>query len=138
MRGLILDGKRIVLLHATPANPLYSYLGPDRDRWRDAVSGITADLLLVGHTHLAFSFQFDGLQVVNPGSLGQPKDGDPRAAYAIVEDGVPRLERVSYDVERTVDALRGSGVDSAAVEVLAEILRTGRVGAVLRPGLTDA
>jgi len=125
-RELTLDGKRLLLLHATPAEPLYSYLGPDPEKWRAAVVGIAADLLLVGHTHLPFHFDFGGLQVVNPGSLGQPKDGDPRAAYAVIEDGVPRLERADYPVHRTVAGLRAVGVEPAAQETLGELLRTGR------------
>ena len=128
--ALILDGKRIVLLHATPSDPLYSYLGPDPDRWREAVTGIKADLLLVGHTHRPFHFQFGGLQVLNPGSLGQPKDGDARAAYAVIENGVPRLERASYPVERTVEGLEASGIAPAATEILAALLRTARAGPV--------
>ncbi len=123
---VVLGGKRLVLLHATPADPLYSYLGPDREKWRLAVAGIEADFLLVGHTHLPFHFQFDGFQVLNPGSLGQPKDGDPRAAYAVIEDGVATLERASCPVERTVEGLVASEVDPAAVAALAMLLRTGR------------
>jgi predicted phosphodiesterase len=127
-RDLVLDGKRVLLLHATPADPLYSYLGPDRDRWRTSLAGIHADLVLVGHTHLPFHFQFGDVHVLNPGSLGQPKDGDPRAAYAVIEDGVPRLERAPYPVERTVEGLEVSGVDPAALRELSALLRTGRAG----------
>lgn len=127
-RDLMLDGKRLLLLHATPAEPLYSYLGPDPEKWRAAAAGIKADILLVGHTHLPFHFDLGGLQVVNPGSLGQPKDRDPRAAYALIENGVPRLERASYPVHRTIAGLRATGVDPAAREALGELLRTGWAG----------
>jgi putative phosphoesterase len=127
-RDLILDGKRVVLLHAAPADPLYGYLGPDREQWRTALAGVPAELVLVGHTHLPFHFQFGDLQVLNPGSLGQPKDGDPRAAYAIIEDGIPSLERAIYPVERTIDALGAAGVDPAALGALSALLRTGRAG----------
>jgi len=124
---LVLDGKKVLLLHATPADPLYNYLGPDRDKWRTALASIEADLVLVGHTHLPFHFQFGDVHVLNPGSLGQPKDGDPRAAYAVIEDGVARLERASYPVERTVDAFIAAGVEPAAAKALAGLLRAGRV-----------
>jgi predicted phosphodiesterase len=127
-RDLVLDGKRVMLLHATPADPLYSYLGPDRDRWQASLAGIKADLVLVGHTHLPFHFQFGDVHVLNPGSLGQPKDGDPRAAYAVIEDGVPRLERANYPVERTVEGLEASVIDPAALRALSALLRTGRAG----------
>ena len=124
-RDLVLVKQRILMLHATPADPLYSYLGPDPYRWRSAVAAVDADLLLVGHTHLPFHFRYDGLQVANPGSLGQPKDGDPRAAFALIEDGVLRLERATYPIEDTVRALQGSGLSTPAFEALASLLRTG-------------
>jgi putative phosphoesterase len=132
-RDIVLDAKRVLLLHATPGDPLYSYLGPDRDKWRSALAGIEADLVLVGHTHLPFHFQFGDMHVLNPGSLGQPRDGDPRAAYAVIEDGVPRLERTTYPVERTVDALGAAGLDPAVLGALAALLRTGR-----SPGVPSA
>ncbi len=126
-RSLVLDGRRILLVHATPAEPLYSYLGPEPERWRASLASVDADLVLVGHTHLPFRFRFDGIEVVNPGSVGQPKDGDRRAAFALIEDGVPRLERVPYDVERTIASLRAAGIDRGALERLEALLRTGRV-----------
>lgn len=126
MRRLILDGKRVLAVHATPVDPLYSYLPPDPGRWRSAIAGIDADILLVGHTHLPFHLRLDGLDIVNPGSVGQPKDGDPRAASAVIEAGVARLERVSYPIERTVEGLEAAGVEAAACRALASLLRTGR------------
>jgi predicted phosphodiesterase len=90
----------------------------------------------VGHTHLPFHFQFGDMQVISPGSLGQPKDGDPRAAYAVIEDGVARLERVRYPVERTIDALGRAGLDPAAFGALSALLRTGRAGGA-EPGPAD-
>jgi putative phosphoesterase len=127
MRSLTLDGKRVVMAHATPLDPLYSYLPPDPERWRQAVVGVDADILLVGHTHLPLDIRLDHLQVVNPGSVGQPKDGDPRAAYAVIEDGRLELARVAYPIERTVEGLEAAGVATPAREALAGLLRTGRV-----------
>lgn len=64
----------------------------------------------------------------NPGSVGQPKDGDWRAAYAVVDrDGGIALRRCPYDVERTVRGLRQAGIAAAAVDALAALLRTGAV-----------
>jgi diadenosine tetraphosphatase ApaH/serine/threonine PP2A family protein phosphatase len=72
---------------------------------------------------------FGGLQGVNPGSLGQPKDGDPRAAYAVLEQGGLTLKRVEYDIEHTVRGLELSGCSRAAVSALSSLLWTGRVPA---------
>jgi len=120
------DGVRCLLIHATPADPLYRYLGPEREEWVREVSGLDADLVLVGHTHLQFELSGGGMRVVNPGSVGQPKDGDPRAAYAVLDNGTLTLKRVGYDIERTVAALERSGVDAEAVQDLTQLLRTGR------------
>ena len=125
-RHVEVDGLRALLVHATPAEPLYSYLPPDAELWRAAVAGVDADILLVGHTHLPSHFQCEGLQVLNPGSVGQPKGGDPRAAYAVIEDGIPRLGRATYPIERTVESLNAAGLDPAASQALAALLRTGR------------
>ncbi|GGM76372.1 putative phosphoesterase [Halarchaeum rubridurum] len=70
------------------------------------------EVLVLGHTHVQGHRAFgDGL-VVNPGSVGQPRDGDPRAAYAIVDLDEKEVEerRVEYDVERVVDAVADAGL----------------------------
>jgi putative phosphoesterase len=121
------DGLRCLLVHATPAEPLYRYLGSDAAEWAGEVAGVDTDVVLVGHTHLQFALMAGGRRVTNPGSVGQPKDGDPRAAFAVLEDGAVRLDRVSYDIERTTTALARTGADPTAVAVLSELLRTGRV-----------
>ncbi len=125
--SLTIHDMRVLLVHATPADPLYGYLGPDPDLWRPIVSGLDADLVLVGHTHQPFMLELGGVVILNPGSVGQPKDGDPRASFAVIGDGLPRLERTDYAVEQTTEALREAGIDRAAVRELARLLQTGRV-----------
>ncbi|HTS03369.1 MAG TPA: YfcE family phosphodiesterase [Thermoanaerobaculia bacterium] len=125
-----LGGVRFHLVHATPSDPLYTYLRPDQGRrWADEIELVDADVILVGHTHLPMVMRVGKKVVVNPGSVGQPRDGDPRAAFAIVEDGEPRLERVTYDVEETVEALASRALTSRTVGSLSRVLRSGgRVG----------
>jgi putative phosphoesterase len=120
------DGVSLFCVHATPKDPLYRYLGPEPDEWQWEAAGVTADIVLVGHTHIQFDLDAGGRRVVNPGSVGQPKDGDPRAAYAVIEDGKVTLERALYPIERTVDALRLARLPEAAVADLSVLLRTGR------------
>jgi diadenosine tetraphosphatase ApaH/serine/threonine PP2A family protein phosphatase len=64
--------------------------------------------------------------VVNPGSVGQPRDGDPRASFAVIEDGDVALKRVAYDVERTVRDLRELPLPAEVADPLVSILRAGR------------
>ena len=122
------DGRSYLLVHATPGDPLYRYLGPDPEAWQREVSLLDVDAVLVGHTHLQFELALAGTRILNPGSVGQPKDGDPRAAYLVIEHGVARLARTPYDVERTVAGLEASGVDPEAVADLGALLRTRRRG----------
>jgi diadenosine tetraphosphatase ApaH/serine/threonine PP2A family protein phosphatase len=62
--------------------------------------------------------------IVNPGSVGQPKNGDPRACYALWRDGEIELRRVTYDVQSTVGDLAACATPRTAQQ-LAEILMTG-------------
>jgi len=124
---LKIDGKKFAFVHAAPSDPLYEYLGPNPVRWEAELSGMDVDVLVVGHTHLQFSLRVGRSEVVNPGSVGQPKDGDPRAAFMLIEDGVCKLERVAYPIDETIAALESGKVDSEAVPVLADLLRTGSI-----------
>lgn len=119
------DGLRIACVHARPSDPLYGYLPPDRNLWSRELEKVPADVLLVGHTHLPFGVTIGQQQLINPGSVGQPKDGDPRASFALIVDGEAHWHRVEYDVASTVRAFEASDVAPQAVSVLSEMLRTG-------------
>jgi predicted phosphodiesterase len=130
-------GGHCICVHATPGDPLYRAIGPAVDAWSVEVAGVDAELALVGHTHLQFDLSIAPVgqtlgrcrRVVNPGSVGQPLDGDPRAAYAVFEGGEIEFKRASYPVERTIEALRRALAESPPVAILATMLRTGRVSA---------
>ena len=129
-RRLVGEGETLYLVHATPRDPLDEYLGPDADAWADRLAGIEADFVLVGHTHRQFEVAVETdrgpLRVINPGSVGQPRDGDPRAAYAVIVGGRAELKRVPYDIEAAVRSLENAGIDPAAVRELAGCLRNGK------------
>ena len=117
-----------VACHAVPSDPLYTYLPETASvpLWESELNGINyPDFLFIGHTHKPTKTQFRRTLIVNPGSVGQPKDGDPRAAYAIWEDGEVTLRRAAYDVEETIRAYRNTRLDPQMVDALAEVLRTG-------------
>ena len=62
------------------------------------------NVVLFGHTHLQFEFVKDDRQYINPGSVGQPRNGDPRAQYAILySDNSFDLRRVEYDIDKTAE-----------------------------------
>ena len=127
-QGFELDGNFCFACHATPSESLFKYLTADAPatEWRREVecAGHPA-FLFVGHTHLPMFEEVDGTIIVNPGSVGQPKDGDPRASYAVLEDGDVTIKRITYDVEATIRAYEKTPLKQEDVAVLAEVLRTG-------------
>jgi putative phosphoesterase len=104
------DG-RVAMVHGHPDDvDRYTYPGEF-----DAELLGAEDLLLLGHTHVQAVEAFDAGLVLNPGSVGQPRDGDPRAAYATVEldgDGVADwdLRRVEYDIAAVQAAVEETGL----------------------------
>lgn len=115
-----MDEKSILLAHATPQGDLFHYL--QESEVAEAVGGITAQLVLLGHTHIQFKKRVGDTLVVNPGSVGLARDGG-QACYAIVQDGEVRLKRIAYDVDRTIQALDTSPISKKSKEGLAKVLR---------------
>lgn len=78
------------------------------------------DVLVMGHTHVQHAERYDEGVVVNPGSVGQPRDNDPRAGYAVVDLDGPTVEtyRVEYDVDRVVEAVEEKGLPTMSGERL--------------------
>lgn len=115
----LFDG-RLHLVHGHPDDPdRYTYpdeFGPD-------LLGTEA-VLVLGHTHLqAYDVSPAGV-VLNPGSVGQPRDGDPRAAYAVLDLDGPTVDagRVPYDIDAVRAAVREAGLPGRT----ARRLRDGR------------
>ncbi|MGC1275971.1 MAG: metallophosphoesterase family protein [Planctomycetaceae bacterium] len=117
--------KTFFLVHATPRDPMDEYLGDDPPAWESRLELVEADFVLVGHTHVPYVLKLGRTTVLNPGSVGQPRDGDPRASYAVIEDGAIELRRVAYDVEAAVEHLRTFGVRDEALAMAGQALRTG-------------
>lgn len=67
---------------------------------------------ILGHTHVQHATKIDDCLIVNPGSVGQPRDGDNRAAYAILDTSTDTIElcRVEYDIERVQEKIRETGL----------------------------
>jgi len=124
----LLGGASCFACHATPKDRLYGFLPPDAvpALWEQEVElARNPDFLFCGHTHLPMKKEINRTLVVNPGSVGLPSDGDPRAAYAVWEDGQVTLRRVTYDIEETIRAFAGLGLTPEIEEDLCKIIRTG-------------
>lgn len=117
----------VLLVHGSPRR-VNEYLYEDRpeesvERLLDAAD---ADVLVCGHTHIPYHRSLEsGRHVVNAGSVGKPKDGDPRACYVVLRgegtDFDVTFHRVAYDVERAAAAIE----DSEMPDEFASMLRTG-------------
>jgi putative phosphoesterase len=128
-RRFTLEGRRFLLVHATPRDPLDEYLLKDTTTWSKRLANVDADIVCVGHTHYQFNIQVNGVTVLNPGSVGLPRDGDPRAAFAIIEDNKITLKRVEYPIEATVARVESMPWPRRAKDITASVLRLGRLPA---------
>lgn len=120
MRGLPFDlrfslgAQRIRLVHGSPRK-VNEYLFEDKPAhtFERIAAGADCDVLVFGHTHKPWIHTYGDVLFVNCGSVGKPKDGDPRAAFAVLEldqDGriQASIERIPYDaqaVARQVEAV---------------------------------
>ena len=116
-RRRLFDG-RVSVVHGHPNDPdRYTY---PRDFDARLLDG--ADVLVLGHTHVQAHEEFEEGIVMNPGSVGQPRDGDPRAAYAVLDLETPAVSehRVEYDIGRAQQAVDDAGLPTGIGDRLAE------------------
>ncbi len=125
---LTLENTHFLLVHATPRDPLDEYAPCDPEVWARRLERVQADVICVGHTHQPYVLPVGDKLVINPGSVGQPRDGDPRACYAVWDDGQVELKRVSYRIEETVETVASSKLPDLAKQMLIEVFRTGTLG----------
>jgi diadenosine tetraphosphatase ApaH/serine/threonine PP2A family protein phosphatase len=98
----------VLYCHGSPASDVRSFMPEPAQDEAELLEGVVARRLVFGHTHLPFRrVAAGGVELVNPGSVGMPFDGDPRAAYALVADnGEVERRRVSYDHLAAAAAVR--------------------------------
>jgi len=103
---VVLDGVRYC--HASPLSDMRGFAPAASPEDAELLAGANERRVVFGHTHLAFARTGPGgIELVNPGSVGQPWDGDQRAAYALVhDDGRLELRRVAYDHAHAAAACR--------------------------------
>jgi putative phosphoesterase len=122
----------VLLVHGSPRK-VNEYLFEDRpdEYFERIMDAARADVLVCGHTHLPYhKILPSGRQIVNAGSVGKPKDRDPRACYTILHAAGRALSvefvRVAYDVERAARAIESTAADGGGMpHVFARMLRDG-------------
>ena len=100
----------ILVCHGSPLSDVDSFAPEPEDGEERLLAGEAGRTILFGHSHVQFRRPGpDETLLVNPGSVGMPLDGDPRAAWALYEDGELELRRTEYDVERAAAQMRTFG-----------------------------
>lgn len=129
MRGLQFDlrfelaGKRVRVVHGSPRK-VNEYLFSDKPArtFERIARGADCDVLVFGHTHQPWIHEYAGVLFVNCGSVGKPKDGDPRGGFAILEEAGgevrARIERFAYDVDYVAGEVAASGLPAEYGEKL--------------------
>jgi len=106
----------IALVHAQPGDCWRAPAADAADAELAKIYGpLGAPVVAYGHTHLPSIRRLAGLPrlLVNPGSVGLPYDGDPRASYLLLDEGEPSIRRVAYDVDRELQRLAVCGLPGA-------------------------
>ncbi|MBN1574482.1 MAG: metallophosphoesterase family protein [Deltaproteobacteria bacterium] len=98
------NGISFNLYHGTPWDPLNGRIYPDYKDW-ERFQEVAGDVILLGHTHYPFFKRYKDKLIINPGSVGQPRDGISAASYAIfdIDSGEVKHRRVHYDPEIIID-----------------------------------
>ena len=111
----------VAMYHGSPRNDDEYIFERSADEWVIRMAG--APFVILGHTHLPMTRLFRSGLVVNPGSVGQPRDGDPRAAWGVLD-----LTRRTFDVRRVpydIDAVAGEIRKAGLPHELADRLYAG-------------
>jgi predicted phosphodiesterase len=103
--------KTYTIVHSHPQKTGKYVKPPEFPQLVDFLSKTVSGCWL-GHTHLQYKTQIDGYLLLNPGSVGQPRDEDKRAAYAIVDTDANQAElrRVNYDVNEVITKVNEVGL----------------------------
>jgi putative phosphoesterase len=108
-------GRAFFLCHGSPDSPgEHLDTSTSQERLEELGKATGADCVLCGHSHIPFDRTVGEWRFVNPGSVGRPDDGDPRASYCLLEvskEGITTaFHRVGYDVDKVLLGLRSQGL----------------------------
>lgn len=104
------EGSRIVMCHGS-IQDIWQYV-EEHEAQESMLSKSGADILIMGHTHRPYVRRFSSGMILNPGSVGQPRDGDPRGSLAVVDSRERdyRIVRFEYDIEAARAAIISAGL----------------------------
>ena len=117
-------GPMLAMFHGSPRDPLseYVYPGSSTSVYQSLVKMAKAKIVLLGHTHVPMLYKMGDSFLANPGSVGQPRDGDPRASFALLTLSGQEirfdLQRVEYDLKAVADRIIRRGLPKFLAERL--------------------
>lgn len=116
------NGYKLLLVHGSPRR-INEYLHENRSErsLSRILESIDADILVCGHTHKPYHKVARGIHIINDGSVGKPKDGDPRACYALIDLGdmvSVEFRRVNYPIKKVAEEIVKYGLPKAFAEAL--------------------
>jgi predicted phosphodiesterase len=110
--------------HGSPVSDVRSFLPEPSGDEDELLAGCTERRLIFGHTHLPFARRSQsGVELVNPGSVGMPFDGDRRAAYALLDGNRVEHRRIAYDHDASAAALAERFGDAPWTQTVARRIR---------------
>jgi putative phosphoesterase len=112
-------GTSVHLVHGSPRK-VNEYLFEDKPAslYERLSAAEDADMLVFGHTQKPWVRDFRGVRFVNCGSVGKPKDGDPRAAFAVISGNEVTIERAAYDAEAVAAEVKEAGLPAEFADKL--------------------
>jgi len=130
-KKLSIGKKKVLFVHGTPDETWEYFLYPywlnaplDEQKIRLNEWLKQWDLIAMGHSHWAFQYEDWGRMVINPGSVGQPRDDNPKSSYAIVEVIKTRIKaqnfRINYNIEKTCEAVLLAKLDKSLCDRLVQ------------------
>lgn len=138
--SLVFSEKDWMAVHATPESPeTWDYIFTESQIVRN-FKAMEKPICFIGHSHMPIAFiqepngdillrnadeihfEFSQKYLINVGSVGQPRDGDPRAAYGIFDEEKKyfTLKRIAYDIPKVQEKMRASGLPAPLIERIAE------------------
>lgn len=108
-----IDGKRLYLTHASPRS-MFEYIKPEtpdeeiQTMVNEAMEPADAEFLIVGHSHIPMNRKLGNLTIINPGSVGQSRDGDIRTSCAVFDTENGKIEhlRLDYDIASVCEKIK--------------------------------
>lgn len=120
-----IEGSRFHFTHGSPRS-MYEYIKPETpgEKVKEMIEDVDADFIIIGHSHIPFVRKIGDVTIVNPGSVGQPRDGDVRASCSLfdTDKNSAQIIRYEYDMNSTCTLIKEKMPHS---DELIEILKRG-------------